>query len=74
MSTVSTLEDTWTAESSPGRETGTRDTTVELERSRTFGALSSQGNVMDAIAKEDWRMKIPEKGYVPGRIGVGVAF
>lgn len=78
---------TWTPESSPGREkieremvvpsARTEEKSIELERTRTFGTppTPSQEKVLEAaIPDEDWRLKIPEKGYVPGRNSVGVAF
>ena len=83
VSTVSTLESedaedehTWTPESSPGRENrdvgmtarGSEEKSVELERVRTFGSPPRK------IIGEDWKLRIPEKGYVPGRNSVGVAF
>ncbi|TVY42909.1 hypothetical protein LOCC1_G004690 [Lachnellula occidentalis] len=87
VSTVSTLESedvedehTWTPESSPGRENrdagmtarGSEETSVELERVRTFGSPPRKMGV--AVPGDDWKMRIPEKGYVPGRNSVGVAF
>ncbi|TVY82890.1 hypothetical protein LSUE1_G005149 [Lachnellula suecica] len=94
VSTVSTMEsevdadgdeETWTPESSPGREKrqgdmvrGSEDRSIELERMRsvrTFGTPPSRGKEMStADQEESWRLQIPEKGYVPGRNSVGVAF
>ena len=87
VSTISTLESedvedehTWTPESSPGREKrevemmvrGSEEKSVELERVRTFGTPPKKMEV--AVPGENWRLQIPEKGYVPGRNSVGVAF
>jgi hypothetical protein len=90
VSTVSTLESeeevedekTWTPESSPGRDKreveimgrGSEKKSVELERVRTFGTPPKKMEVEMAAPRENWRLQIPEKGYVPGRNSVGVAF
>ena len=50
---------------------------IELERVKTFGTPptpSDEKQVEAAVSDNDWRLKIPEKGYVPGRNSVGVAF
>lgn len=80
-------EVTWTPESSPGREKregemivprGTNnEKSIELERVRTFGTPptpSHEKELEAAVPNDDWKLKIPEKGYVPGRNSVGVAF
>lgn len=86
MSTISTLETeveedeaTWTPESSPRREKEpesarrSEERSIELERVRTFGTPPKADREV-AAPTQDWRLKIPEKGYVPGRNSVGVAF